>query len=209
MQIILASASPRREEIFRKHGLTPRIIPSEYEEMIHDFLTPEETVMHLSLRKGLDVKSRLAAYDPVHPDHFSSDQAGSRLNNSHDGILIVSADTIVVHKGKILGKPADENEAYDMIRELSGDSHLVMTGVCLIHPSLPVKCFYDVSKVFFCEVPEDELLDYIATDEPYDKAGAYAVQETFSKYTTKIEGDLENIIGFPFERFLKELKTFC
>ena len=74
-------------------------------------------------------------------------------------------------------------------------------------PSFPVKCFYDVSKVFFREVPEDELLAYIATDEPYDKAGAYAVQETFSKYTTKIEGDLENIIGFPFERFSEEINT--
>ena len=91
-----------------------------------------------------------------------------------------------------------------MLRALSGRSHDVLTGVCLLG-SNSLKCFYEVSTVWLMDLPEDELRAYIATDEPYDKAGGYAIQETFSRYVTHVEGDIDNIIGFPFKRFLKEL----
>ena len=91
-----------------------------------------------------------------------------------------------------------------MLRALSGRSHDVLTGVCLLG-SHSLKCFYEVSTVWLMDLPEDELRAYIATDEPYDKAGGYAIQETFSRYVTHVEGDIDNIIGFPFKRFLKEL----
>lgn len=198
-EIILASASPRRIKMFKKHGFDPVVIPSDYEERIHDFLTPEETVMFLALQKGLSVLRSLRC--------------------TKDS-LIVSADTIVVdHKEKkILGKPKSEKEAYDMLSSLSGRSHHVLTGVCLIsakqtkYSCTPliqaIRCFFESSKVFFIDIPDDELRAYVKTSEPYDKAGGYAIQETFGRYTEHIEGDLDNIIGFPFSRFLKEAEDY-
>ena len=184
MNLILASKSPRRIEMFRNHGFDPVVIPSAYEENIPPGLTPAETVMFLSLHKALSVKIE--------------------LDGSKEDYLIVSADTIVVNDNIILGKPTDEKDAYSMLRALSGRSHDVLTGVCLLG-SHSLKCFYEVSTVWLMDLPEDELRAYIATDEPYDKAGGYAIQETFSRYVTHVEGDIDNIIGFPFKRFLKEL----
>ena len=192
--MILASASPRRREIFQKHGINPTIIPSECEENIPIPLTAAETVMFLALQKGLWVLRDLKENNPEAP-------AG------HEAI--VSSDTVVVCDGLILGKPADKDEARSMINMLSGRSHQVLTGVCIIPltgTSETAKCFYERSDVFFKDVPADELEAYINTPEPYDKAGAYAVQETFAKYTEKVEGDLENVIGFPFDRFQIEFE---
>lgn len=182
-------------EIFHNHGIEPAVIPSMCEENIPIPLTPAETVMFLSLQKGLWVYRDLTENDP-------------RTLKEHD--LIVSADTVVVQDGMILGKPGNKKEATDMINMLSGRSHKVLTGVGILHlgrENPGVTCFYEVSEVFFKEVPSDELAAYVETEEPYDKAGAYAVQGTFSKYTTKVEGDLENVIGFPFDRFMSELKS--
>lgn len=193
MKLILASKSPRRIEMFRSHGFEPVVIPSAYEESIPDGLTPAETVMFLSLQKALSVRAQL---DGVQTET-------NKTADSNDDCLIVSADTIVVNDNIILGKPTDEKDAYSMLRALSGRSHEVLTGVCLLGGGT-IRCFYETSVVWLADLPEDELAAYIATDEPYDKAGGYAIQETFSKYVTHVEGDIDNIIGFPFERFLKE-----
>ena len=218
-QLILASASPRRIEMFRKNGFDPLVMPSDQEERIPSFLTPAETVMFLALQKGLSVYRKLS-------DNVIRKDNDSNIDNNSDktaglsatdlfSALIVSADTIVVDyaaasnssrgltNSRILGKPKNENEAYEMLSSLSGRSHYVLTGVCLIAAGR-AKCFYDSSEVFFKYIPDDELRAYVKTAEPYDKAGGYAIQETFGKYTDHIIGDLDNIIGFPFQRFLKE-----
>ena len=195
-EMILASASPRRIEMFRKNGFDPKVLPSDYEENIPDFLTPAETVMFLALQKGLSVHRNLCCSDL------------SKACSGTFDCMIISADTIVVDykTGRILGKPKSEKEAYEMLSSLSGRSHHVLTGVCLISRNNDqfIKCFYESSEVFFKDIPVDELYAYVKTDEPYDKAGGYAIQETFGKYTDHIIGDLDNIIGFPFQRFLKE-----
>lgn len=196
-ELILASASPRRIEMFRKNGFDPKVVPSDYEENIQDFLTPAETVMFLALQKGLSVYRNLCC----------SQLPNDTPTNLND-CMIISADTNVVDytEGRILGKPKSEKEAYEMLSSLSGRSHHVLTGVCLISRNNDqlIKCFYESSEVFFKDIPVDELSAYVKTEEPYDKAGGYAIQETFGKYTDHIIGDLDNIIGFPFQRFLKE-----
>ena len=187
-RIILASASPRRAEIFAKHGMDCSVIPSGADESIPIDLTPAQTVMYLSLIKAMDVMSSVSGSAP-------------------DDTIIVASDTIVEKDGEILGKPVSREDAYAMIKKLSGTAHRVLTGVCIVSLLTGEKnCFYDSSDVYFTDIPEDELLEYIDTPEPYDKAGAYAIQETFSKYVTRYTGDIENIIGFPFAKFIEELK---
>ncbi len=200
-KIILASASPRRAEIFSKHGASFEVLPSGADETIPIPLTPKQTVMYLSLLKARDVYEK----------HFLDQTSESTDAEGNNDILIVASDTIVEKDGEILGKPADKQEAYDMIKKLSGTSHRVLTGVCVLCPTedgVITKCGCDISTVFFREVPEDELVEYINTPEPYDKAGAYAIQETFSKYTERYIGDIETIIEFPFallERMLEKM----
>ena len=187
-RIILASASPRRAEIFAKHGMDCSVMPSGADESIPIDLTPAQTVMYLSLIKAMDVMSSVSA-------------------SASDDTIIVASDTIVEKDGEILGKPANREDAYAMIKKLSGTKHRVLTGVCIVSLLTSEKnCFYDSSDVYFTDIPEDELLEYIDTPEPYDKAGAYAIQETFSKYVIRYTGDIENIIGFPFAKFIEELK---
>lgn len=207
--MILASASPRRIEMFRKNGFDPKVIPSDYEENIPDSMTPAETVMFLALQKGLSVYRTLCCSDLSKADSGTFEEKFSARDSiDPNEYMIISADTIVVDytEGRILGKPKSEKEAYEMLSSLSGRSHHVLTGVCLISRNNDqfIKCFYESSEVFFKDIPVDELYAYVKTDEPYDKAGGYAIQETFGKYTDHIIGDLDNIIGFPFQRFLKE-----
>lgn len=191
MKIVLASASPRRIEMFHKNGFDPKVIPSDFNEHIPFHMTPAETVMYLSLMKGLSIRAGLNTCK-CDPDDLDYD-------------LIVSADTVVVDNNIILGKPADENDALSMLSSLSGRSHHVLTGVSMITRSNFIKCFFETSKVTFKDIPEVELREYVATPEPYDKAGGYAIQGTFSRYVESYTGDIDNIIGFPFQRFLDEI----
>ena len=217
--IILASASPRRLEIFNNHGLEPVVIPSDAEEHIPMALSPEETTMFLSLQKGLSVRRTLA-------EGLTQPDLKSDLKQN----LIVAADTIVVIDGEILGKPTDKADATRMIKKLSGRAHQVITGVTvleddrgtvLVSPSAKfckkvtrepspchLVCFYDVTDVYFVDIPEADIEAYVETEEPYDKAGAYAVQGTFAKYTKRVDGDLENVIGFPFSKFETIVNSF-
>lgn len=181
--IILASGSPRRLEIMRSHGLDPLVRPSAIEESYPNFLSPAEVSMFLALSKALDVKGKCDAADA----------------------LIVGADTIVVLDDAVLGKPADSSSALSMLMSMSGRKHFVITGVSLADSrSGLTSCFYESTEVFFRKLPAEEIAAYVSTDEPYDKAGGYAIQGTFAKYTEKIIGDLENVIGFPWSRFVKE-----
>ena len=189
--IILASASPRRIEIMRKNGIEPMIIPADVNEDLPTDIGMEEAVMYLALKKALYVESKSSQYE------------ASDIESSNP--YIIAADT-VVFKDSIIGKPADREDAFNILWDLNGKEHYVATGVCVLQKGTSIRhCFCEVTKVFFKEYTEQELNDYLNTDEPYDKAGAYAIQGYFGKYVDHIEGDLENVIGFPWNRIKKEL----
>ena len=194
--IVLASASPRRIEMLEKNGFRARVCPADIDEHLPFDMTAETAVMYLSFAKA---------------GHVAARNRG----------LIIAADTVVVYDGKIIGKPADEEEAFEVLSRLRGKCHQVITGVCLMDTAVnpgpdegtgqpllagvPKRCLYDVTDVYFGDYSDEELRAYVQTPEPYDKAGGYAIQETFGKYVDHIDGDMDNVIGFPFYRVLPYL----
>ena len=182
--LILASKSPRRIDMLKSKGYDFRIVPSEAEENNPIITGMKELPMYLSLKKALDVETRT---DP--------------------GDIIVAADTIV-YTDRAVGKPKDEEDAKEMLLSYSGNSHYVITGVSIIKAHADYKVsFASVSRVFFKEFTYEDIKDYIKTEEPYDKAGAYAIQGWFSKYIDRYVGSLNNIIGFPLEEIEPYLKA--
>ena len=178
--IILASASPRRKEILQLADLSFNIMPSDAEE-ITTKTEPQEVVMELASIKTKDIYER-------------SDKQS----------MVVGADTVVAYKGQILGKPSDEEDARRMLSMLSGQTHEVYTGVCVIEDG-QIKTFYEETKVTFYEISEDEIDRYIGTGEPMDKAGSYGIQGKAAVFIKGIEGDYYNVVGFPIARFLHEI----
>ena len=197
--LILASGSPRRIEMFKAHGFEPTIIKPNCDENLPEGIGMEDAVMLLSLRKALEVE-RLVLSGNV-PDTASQALPGA-------GSMIVAADTIVYHNG-IIGKPTDRADAERILTELAGDVHYVVTGVTLLQAGKPRRrTFAEISEVHFKPYTAAELQGYLDTDEPYDKAGAYAIQGTFKKYIDRVTGDYNNIVGFPWDRYLAELANF-
>jgi septum formation protein len=191
MNIILASGSPRRINMMKEKGYDPIIMPADVNEDIPFEISMESAVMYLAAKKALWVENKLK-------------ESGEIPENS----LIIAADT-VVYKNRIIGKPESAAEAFDTLSSLQNDSHYVATGVCLMRPGMPVReAFCEVTEVFFTNIPEDELRAYVATDEPYDKAGGYAIQGTFAKYIDHFDGDYNNVVGFPWARIEQELNKF-
>ncbi|MDD6189983.1 MAG: Maf family protein [Firmicutes bacterium] len=174
-KLILASKSPRRSELLKKAGYDPIVMPASVEENIPFEMTPETATMYLAFCKAMAV---------------------SQSCDTCDNLPVLAADTVVVHKGKIIGKPEDRNHALEILKALRNDTHSVITGCCIIHRGIK-RCFYDETLVFFGDYSDESLEAYVDTDEPYDKAGAYAIQGTFGKYTDHIKGDLDNVIGLP------------
>lgn len=188
MKIILASASERRRELLNKMGWEFEVLPSGKEEKITKE-EPWEAVMELAQQKATDIAGQI-----------------------REEALVIGADTIVVRNGRFMGKPKDKKEAEQMIRELSGAAHQVYTGVCLIRAGNGTpekKTFYEKTDVLFYPMTEQEIRDYIATEEPFDKAGAYAIQGTCAKYIKGISGDYNNVVGLPVARLYQELKTWA
>ncbi len=186
-RIILASSSPRRIEMMKKNGYEPEIIPADVDERIHIQMSCEAAAMYLAYKKASHVAEEIIAAAPV-GDH-----------ETHDDIIVIAADTIVVYDNEIIGKPHSRREAFDVLSRLRSDSHRVMTGVAIIDTERNIKdCFCDISTVYFGSYTDDELLKYVSTDEPYDKAGGYAIQGTFGKYIDHFEGDYDNVIEFPW-----------
>lgn len=182
-KIVLASSSPRRIEMMKKHGYDPEIIPADIDEKLPYGISMTDAVMYLSLKKALSV-------EPL----------------TEKGSVIIAADT-VVYKEKILGKPINRCDAHNMISSIRDTHHYVATGVAIIISGEPVrKVFYEVTKVFCKDYTEDDIRAYLDTDEPYDKAGAYAIQGEFSRYIDHYKGSFDNVVGFPWERIEKELK---
>lgn len=183
MNIILASNSPRRREILENAKVRFSVKGSHINEIIKDNESPEETVMRLAYEKALDI------------------------SKDNKDALVIGADTIVVINDTILGKPKDEQEAYDMIKLLSGKTHYVITGFALINLSLDKKVIdHQISKVTFKELPNDCIKDYIQTKESLDKAGAYGIQGYGALLVNNIEGDYFNIVGLPISKISDCLK---
>ena len=207
--IILASASERRIEMFRKHGFNPIVMPAHIDEKIPENdesgnpITPECAAACLAEQKASHILKQLAMQKKGENTALSE--------TAPSETVIFGFDTIVVFAGEIIGKPKDPEEAFEVLSKLSGKCHEVITGVCVFNLSggadgTPTHCtFSDTTKVWFRDIPQDELRAYVETDEPYDKAGGYAIQGTFAKYVDHIEGDKNTVIGLPWARIEKYL----
>ena len=194
MKIILASASPRRLEIMNKHGISPVVIPTDTDETLTGHPTMTEAVEDLSHRKALSC--------------YESIKADRDLSEKYKGHLIIGADTIV-YTDRILGKPVDADDARHMLRSYRGTYHYVVTGISLIDADNgSSEVLSDVTKVWCVNYSDDDIEDYISREEPYDKAGSYAIQGYFGRYIDHIEGDYENVIGLPFYRIEDKIKPY-
>lgn len=189
--IILASSSPRRIEMLKNNGIEPIIIPSSVDESLPWKLSMEQTVMYLALKKALNVEKQLL--------QEKSDLLGRPS-------VIIAADTIV-YKDDMIGKPVDKADAERILKLLRNTSHYVATGVALIRPGDTKRsAIYEVTEVLFKNYSDDEIIRYIDTKEPWDKAGAYAIQGYWGKHVSKIIGSYDNVMGFPWELIKYELK---
>ena len=189
MRLILASGSPRRKELLEKAGLKFEIIPAKGEEVIAG-TEPAEIVEGLSRQKAREVAGATEGED----------------------FLVIGADTVVSYRGNILGKPRDEAEAVNMLQMLNGKTHQVFTGVTLISGrdgEISEKTFYECTDVVFLEVSDKSILDYVASGEPMDKAGAYAIQGGWGPHVKEIRGDYDNVVGLPVTRLLAEMEGLC
>lgn len=184
MKIILASKSPRRKELLEAYGVNIEIIPSDADEDIKEN-NPSELVKKLS-----DIKAS-SVYQSV--------------KNQMDDALVLGADTVVYAEGKILGKPSDREDAYKMIKTISGNVHSVFTGFTIIYPDGRKITDYSETKVYVYDMSDEQINTYIDTPEPYDKAGGYGIQGLFGKYVEKIDGDYNNVVGLPVSKIFHVL----
>lgn len=187
--IILASASPRRRELLAQVGITPEVFPSQVDEVVTS-TQPDHVVMELSAQKAEDVAARYR----------------DRATMTGPDLVIIGSDTVVAVDGMVLGKPQDEQDAVRMIRMLQGRTHQVYTGVTMIFGrSGECLTFAEKTDVHVYPMTEEQVLRYVETGEPMDKAGGYAIQGYFAKYIKGIEGDYYNVVGLPIGRVCQEL----
>lgn len=181
MAVILASASPRRQELLRKITEDFIVCPSGAEELVPPGFSPKQTVEYLAQLKAKDIADRYP----------------------HD--LVIGADTIVAVDDKILGKPHSRQECMEMLAALSGRSHSVYTGV-VVAAKGEITCFVQESRVSFYPLTQQEMEAYADSEEPYDKAGAYGIQGQGALFVEKIDGDYFNIMGLPVSALYRHLK---
>ena len=197
-KIILASGSPRRKELLSQIGLSFTVRVSEADEHTEE-TKPEKLVCILSERKALAVWDELTEEEKKES-------------------ILIGADTVVAVDDRILGKPADETEAFQMIKLLQGRSHQVYTGVTILGQgglqplwegtstcSIQKKQFFEKTDVLVYSMSEEEITAYVKTGEPLDKAGAYGIQGSFAAYIQGINGDYSNVVGLPVGRLYHEL----
>ena len=192
MKFILASASPRRKELLEQIGMKFEVRVSEAEE-ITQATEPAEYVMELSFLKVEDVA---VMYD---------------ARGVNQDFVVIGSDTVVAAEGEILGKPKDKDDARRMISMLSGKTHQVYTGVTLMifkDERMTRETFYEKTDVTFYEMTEKQIEEYISSPEPYDKAGAYAIQGLCSAYIKGINGDYASVVGLPVSRICHELTKY-
>jgi septum formation protein len=183
--IILASTSPRRKEILAKTKLPFIVVPSKYEEDMTLQMPPIELAKHLSLGKAKSVA------------------------NDYKDAIIIGADTFVVFKNKLLGKPKNDQQAREMLQMLRGNENDLITGVTIIDTlNNKEKSFHEISRVFMKDISDEMIDSYIKTGEPLHMAGAYSIQEIGAIFIDRIEGDFFNAMGLPLARLAEELKGF-
>lgn len=180
MKFILASGSPRRSEILKEYGYDFEVIVPSVDESMDENKTPHQNVMEVSYRKA------------------------SKVFEEHQDRFVIACDTVVALDNIIYGKPHSKEMAYNMMKTFSGKAHEVISGVSILGPNYK-KSFYVSSKVIFKELTDEMINEYIATDEPYDKAGGYAIQGLGRKLISGYLGSLYNIIGLPIEELKKYL----
>ncbi|XP_078220582.1 putative bifunctional dTTP/UTP pyrophosphatase/methyltransferase protein isoform X8 [Callithrix jacchus] len=195
-RVVLASASPRRQEILSNAGLRFEVVPSRFKEKLDkaSFATPYGYAMETAKQKALEVANRMYQKDLRAPD------------------MVIGADTIVTVGRLILEKPVDKQDAYRMLSQLSGREHSVCTGVAIVQCSSQdnkldtrVSEFYEETMVKFSELSEDLLWEYIHSGEPMDKAGGYGIQALGGMLVESVHGDFLNVVGFPLNHFCKQL----
>ena len=185
-KIILASASPRRKQLLEAAEIPFEIIVSDAEEDYPGNAKPEDIVQYIALNKAKAVLEK--------------------LDTKQNCYTILSADTTVVLDGAILGKPANRGEAIRILSAISGRSHEVITGVVILTPGRTIS-FSENTKVYFHELSHTQIEHYVDNYKPYDKAGAYAIQEWIGMIGIRsIEGDFYNVMGLPISRVTRELK---
>ncbi len=186
MKIILASQSPRRAALLALANIEFEVLPSRYEKKINDGYDIEEQSKQVAYEKALDV-----------------------FNNTQGDRTIIGADTIVVKDNKVYGKPKDRSEAIKMLKNLQGDVHTIYTSLAiLIEEKEKYKEFKEIVKtnVIVHQMTDEEIIEYVDTENPYDKAGAYAIQSTFAKFIEEIEGNYMSVIGLPIDKVYRILK---
>ena len=197
IKIILASGSPRRKELLAQAGYDFDVCPSLSEEDL-EVMAPSEYVMLLAKMKADEVCNRLIAED-----------VGRRVKKLPERFVVLGADTVVSLNGRILGKPYDYDDAYNTLNSLSDQTHQVYTGVCLIYVEGRAKTsssFFEKTDVTFYPVSQEEIIQYLATNEPFDKAGSYGIQGKGGLFVKGIEGDYNNVVGLPLARVYHELE---
>jgi septum formation protein len=184
-RIILASRSPRRQQLLQELGIVFETILRDYDESYPDGMAGDEIARYIALKK-----------------------ADSFRNELKDNDIVITADTIVWCNNNVLGKPLNENDALRILKEISGNTHEVITGVTIL--SLNKETTFSVStKVTFETLTQDEIDFYIEKFKPYDKAGAYGIQEWIGIIAcSHIEGSYFNVVGLPVQRLYKELQSF-
>lgn len=184
MKLILASSSTRRAQILRDAGISFSVLSSAVDETPYANESPQQMVQRLA-----DAKADLVAARTVGP------------------AILIAADTVVVLDGQILGKPRSTDDARRMLEFFSGRTHSVLTGVTLIRlPEMERRQFIESTLVTFAPLSRDEISRYLSTDEPYDKAGAYAIQGHAGRYISRIEGCYFNVVGLPLARLVDALQ---
>ena len=181
--IVLASASPRRKELLERAGFEFISVPAQTEEIVPEKIAVEDMPEYLAVKKA----------EAVLQDYPND--------------IILSADTMVELDGVIYGKPGDERSAFHMLRQLSGKTHHVYTGVCILANG-EKESFTTCTKVEFYWLTDEEIWDYIHTGEPMDKAGAYGIQGLGRLFVESICGDYFNIVGLPVSRLMRALDQF-
>jgi septum formation protein len=184
MKLILASASPRRAEILRNAGFFFTVMSSAADETPIPKESPTELVQRLAAAKAELIAAR--AVGPA---------------------IVIAADTVVALEGHIFGKPRSTDDARHMLEQLSGRTHSVLTGVTLIRlPDAERRSFVESTLVHFAQLSEEDISNYLATGEPHDKAGAYAIQGQAGRFIPRIEGDYFNVVGLPLARTVQALR---
>jgi septum formation protein len=182
-KLILASTSPRRSELLQSAGIAFTVVRPDADEKLHAGETPVEYAIRTAHEKAASISIPQSA-------------------------VVLGADTVVAAEGRILGKPANDDDAKAMLRLLSGKMHEVITGVCLRSAEKTV-CFHVATAVLFRDLSEEEIAAYVATGDPLDKAGAYAIQNGAAGLVRRIDGSYSNVVGLPLCEVIEALSSFA